>query len=198
MTRPVLRASRIELRPMTLQHLPLLHGLDSDPVVMKFLLGRARTPREIDDFWAPRCADRVTDEVGLGWWVGFENDDFVGWWDLGRSASAPDVPMNVDDAEIGWRVMRRRWGQGLATEGALLLRDYGFSTPGLQRIWAETMAVNRASRSVMRKIGMRHVHTKFPEWHNPLPGADQGEVLYEITARQWNRRPTTGLPGAAT
>lgn len=110
MTRPVLNASRIELRPMTLQHLPFLHGLDSDPVVMEFLLGRARTSNEIDDFWAPRCAERIADEAGLGWWVGFENDDFLGWWDLGRSSSAPDVPVNFDEAEIGWRLMRRCWG----------------------------------------------------------------------------------------
>ncbi|MEU3471233.1 GNAT family N-acetyltransferase [Rhodococcus sp. NPDC006774] len=195
MTRPVLNASRIELRPMTLQHLPFLHGLDSDPVVMEFLLGRARTSNEIDDFWAPRCAERIADEAGLGWWVGFENDDFLGWWDLGRSSPAPDVPVNFDEAEIGWRLMRRCWGRGLATEGALLLLDYGFRTLELQRIWAETKAVNLASRGVMRKIGMRHVRTEFRAWHDPLPGADQGEVLYEITAREWNRRQTNGLPG---
>ncbi|CAH0172696.1 hypothetical protein SRABI91_01232 [Rhodococcoides fascians] len=41
---------------MTLQRLPFLHDLDSDPLVMEFLLGRPRTSNEIDDFWAPRCA----------------------------------------------------------------------------------------------------------------------------------------------
>lgn len=87
--------------------------------------------------------------------------------------------MNFDEAEIGWRLMRRCWGRGLATAGALLLLDYGFRTLGLQRLWAETMAVNLASRGVMRKIGMRHVRTEFRAWHDPLPGADQGEVLWE-------------------
>ena len=42
---------------MAAHHLPLLHGLDSDPVVMEFLLGRARTSAEIDEFWGPRCVD---------------------------------------------------------------------------------------------------------------------------------------------
>ncbi|MET0821258.1 MAG: GNAT family N-acetyltransferase [Aeromicrobium sp.] len=188
MPRPVLTSTRIELRPMTMQHLPLLHGLDSDPLVMEFLLGRARTPEEIDDFWAPRCADRLADETGLGWWVGFEGQTFLGWWDLGRSSSRPDAPVDSDQAEIGWRVMRRHWGRGLATEAALLLLDHGFSTLGLRRIWAETMAANLASRSVMRKIGMNHVNTEMRQWDEPLPGADQGEVLYEITAAQWNER----------
>ncbi|WP_141217102.1 GNAT family N-acetyltransferase [Rhodococcus sp. 14-2483-1-2] len=197
MSRPVLNSSRIELRPMTLQHLPLLHGLDSDPLVMEFLLGRARTSQEIDEFWAPRCADRVADQVGLGWWVGFEGGTFLGWWDLGRSGSATDAPVSTDQAEIGWRVMRKHWRKGLATEGALLLLDYGFGTLGLQRIWAETMAVNYASRGVMSKIGMDYVRTQVREWQDPLPGADHGEVLYEITATQWERGPTTESLGEA-
>ena len=55
---------------MTTHHLPLLHQLDSDPEVMRYLLGRARTPEEIDAFWAPRCADTGADDLELGWWVG--------------------------------------------------------------------------------------------------------------------------------
>ena len=197
MRRPVLNSTRIELRPMTLQHLPLLHDLDSDPLVMEFLLGRARTSQEIDEFWAPRCADRVADQVGLGWWVGFEGDTFLGWWDLGRSGSVADAPVSIDQVEIGWRVMSRHWRKGMATEGASLLLDHGFGTLGLRRIWAETMAVNHASRGVMNKIGMRHVRTQVREWQDPLPGADEGEVLYEITATEWKNRPATGSSGEA-
>jgi len=137
MRRPVLNSTRIELRPITLRHLLLLHDLDSDHLVMEFILGRARTSQEIDEFWVPRCADRAGDQLGLGWRVGFEGDTFLGWWDL-----------------------------------------------GLCRIWAETMAIDHASRGVMSKIGMRHVRTKVRKWQDPLPGADKGEVLYEITATQ--------------
>lgn len=69
----------------------------------------------------------------------------------------------------------------------MLLLDHGFNTIGLQNIWAETMAVNLASRGVMRRIGMRHVRTEAREWTDPLPGADRGEVFYEITATEWKR-----------
>lgn len=170
---------------MTPEHLPLLHRLDSDPEVMRYLLGRARTPEEIDEFWAPRCADTVADAVGLGWWVGFRRGEFLGWWDLGRSDSAPDSRPAPDEAEIGWRVARVHWGQGLATEGARGLLAHGFGTVGLRRVWAETMAVNAASRAVMRKIGMRHVATEVREWDRPLPGSEQGEAVHEITAPEW-------------
>ncbi|WP_040156757.1 GNAT family N-acetyltransferase [Mobilicoccus massiliensis] len=190
MARPVLRTKRIELRPMRPKHLPLLHELDSDPAVMRHLLGRARTPQEIDDFWGPRCAETRADTAGLGWWVGFEGDEFLGWWDLGRSDSDPDSDPRVDETEIGWRVVRRRWRQGLASEGARALLAHGFDTVGLRRIWAETLAVNAGSRGVMRAIGMRHVRTEHRQRHEPLPGAEEGDVIYEITRAQWRSRHT--------
>lgn len=45
---------------------------------------------------------------------------------------------------------------GFATAGAMALLDYAFEAEGIELIWAETMAVNVASRGVMRKIGLRH------------------------------------------
>lgn len=186
MARPVLRTRRIELRPMTLEHLPLLHQLDSDPEVMRHLVGRARTPEEIEEFWRPRCLDTFADAWGMGWWAGFEGDDFSGWWDLDPGDPRPAA--RPEQAEIGWRLRRDCWGQGLATEGAGALLEYGFRTLQLARVWAETMAVNVRSRSVMRKLGMSHVRSEVREWQNPLPGSAEGEVIYEITAGEWQHR----------
>lgn len=170
---------------MTMQHLSLLHQLDADPEVMRYLLGRARSAEEIDRFWGPRCADTAADDLGLGWWVGFMDDEFLGWWDLGRSDSEPSAPARLHDAEIGWRVVRRLWGHGLATEGARALLSHGFCTAGLKRIWAETMAVNTSSVGVMRKLGMRQSHTENRHRDEPLPGSELGKVVYEITNAEW-------------
>ncbi|MEN8675690.1 GNAT family N-acetyltransferase [Nocardioides sp.] len=201
MPRPVLLTERIELRPMTTDHVPLLHQLDSDPEVMRYLLGRARTPEEIDAFWAPRCADTAGEDFDLGWWVGFLDGAFLGWWDLGRSDSVPSSLARPHEAEIGWRVVRRYWRRGLATEGASALLGHAFETVGLQRVWAETMAVNTPSRAVMQKLGMRHLRTEVRHWDEPLPGSDHGEVIYEITASEWSTargrwagRPEGGAP----
>ena len=51
------------------------------------------------------------------------------------------------------------------------------------------MAVNTASRAVMKKLGMRHVRTEHRSWANPLPGAAQGEVVYEVDAASWFADP---------
>lgn len=159
---------------------------------MRYLLGRARTSQEIDAFWGPRCADTAADALGLGWWVGFHGGEFLGWWDLGRSDSPHSSPPRPHEAEIGWRLMRHHWRQGLATEAAGALLRHAFQTVGRERVWAETMAVNTASRGVMCKLGMRHVRTEVRQWEDPLPGSEHGEVIYEITAMEWthgNGRP---------
>lgn len=182
--RPCLMTSRIQLEPMTSEHLPLLVELDADAEVLRYILGRARDASEVHTMWAPICADTDADAVGLGWWIGRRcNDgDFLGWWDL-----SPDkpVPQRPSQAEAGWRLARRHWRQGYATEGAVKLLDYGFAEVGLSTVWAETMAVNQASRQVMTKLGMRHVRTKNREWDDPLPGSEHGEVIYEITYSDW-------------
>lgn len=171
---------------MTLEHLPLLHLLDSDPEVMRYLLGRARTPEEIEEFWTPRCQDTAPDALGLGWWVGFEGEEFLGWWDLspGEVAAGGPAPEAV---EIGWRLRRTHWRRGLATEGARALLAHAFDTVGVLTVWAETMAVNGASRGVMRRLGMRHVRTYHGMWEDPIAGTEQGEVVYELSAEEWRR-----------
>lgn len=183
-SRPVLITARIELEPMTARHLPALVDLDADPQVLRYILGRARTEREVHDFWRPICDDTDADGVGLGWWVGLRRDtrEFLGWWDLSPSRPVPTSPSR---AEMGWRLSRSHWGHGYATEGAARLLAYGFDEVGLETVWAETMAVNERSRRVMTKLGMRHVRTEVRDWEHPLPGAEHGEVVYEIARAPW-------------
>lgn len=49
------------------------------------------------------------------------------------------------------------------------------------------MAVNEPSRRVMTKLGMRHLRIDHRLWEEPLPGAEQGEVVYVITREEWAR-----------
>lgn len=186
MSRPALSTARILLEPMTTQHLPLLVELDADAEVLRYILGRAGSAREVHEYWGPICASTDADVVGLGWWVGWRRSDgdFLGWWDLSPDRPAAKEPFK---AEAGWRLARRHWRQGYATEGAAEILDHGFATVGLSVVWAETMAVNQSSRKVMEKLRMRHVRTDHREWEDPLPGTEQGEVVYEITREEWTR-----------
>ncbi len=175
-TRPTLRTARLTLRPLREADLPHLVDLNGDPEVLRWITGRAMTPEEV----AAELPDLLGDERGLGFWCGYGDDGaFAGVWCLTVDRDDPDA------AELGWRLPQASWGRGLATEGAAAVVTHGFATVGLARQWAETMAVNTASRRVMEKLGMSHTRTDVRTWDDPIPGWEQGEVVYELTRSAW-------------
>ena len=184
-TRPVLHTSRLRLEPLGDQHLDHLVELDSDPEVMRFLTGRGRTRSEVVAL-QPGRTDPALDAEGLGYWCGFAGEEFIGWWLLVR----PDRPEKggPDNGVLGYRLMRRHWRQGYATEGARELLRYAFEDLALPRVTAETMAVNEGSRAVMAALGMAYVLTFHEEFDDPLPGTELGEVVHAITAAEWASR----------
>jgi len=101
---------------------------------------------------------------------------FIGWFALFDDG----VVNGLQTAEIGYRLAQASWGKGYASEGVCALIDAAFGSLGFDRVRAETMAVNLASRRVLEKAGLRYVQTVFPIHAPPIPGADQGEVIYEI------------------
>jgi len=183
MGRPRLSTERISLEPLTVDHTELLVELDSDPEVLRYIFGRALTRAEVVETWLPRRTRADADARGLGWWVGFasatHDREFLGWWCLSVDDDDPSA------AELGYRLRRAAWGQGYATEGSRALLAHAFGTVGLERVWAETMAVNARSRHVMSKLGLEHIRTYVGEFDDPLPGTDEGEVVYEISRARY-------------
>ena len=119
---------------------------------------------------------------------------------LGRAGGRPSSPASGSSAadpdddragEIGWRLPRAAWGHGYAVEGAAALLDHAFDTLGLDRVWAETMAVNTRSRRVMERLGMTHLRTEVRDWEDPIPGWEQGEVVHEPHPRAVEGEPVT-------
>ncbi|WP_127506094.1 GNAT family N-acetyltransferase [Actinoplanes solisilvae] len=184
MPQPILRTSRLELIPLADEHLELEVELDSDPEVMRYLYGRARSREEVTVSHAERMA-LGTKVDGLGYWMAFSGDAFVGLMML-PPANGPDQPDDPSVAELGYRLVRRYWRQGLASEASRALLRHAFDTVGVRRVIAQTMAVNAGSRGVMRAVGLRYVRTFYPTWDDPLPGSEQGEVEYEMTREAWH------------
>jgi len=182
-----LHTSRLTLVPLAEEHLDHEVELDSDPEVMRYLgNGTARGRAEVQRQHRRRlaAAGRVP---GLGFWVGFESGEFVGWWIL-EPPERTDQGSVEGQAELGYRLVRRHWRRGLASEGAGELLRHGFEDLRLDRIFAETMAVNEASRATMASVGLRYVRTFTAEWDEPIPGAEHGEVEYAITREEWADR----------
>lgn len=152
-------------------------GLELDPEVMLFLNGGHAIDHEQSEpatsFLMPRGTEPYV-------WTARRraNGAFVGWFCL--------WPESETLAELGYRLRRTDWGQGLASEGASALVGWGFQNGGYDRIVATTMAVNHASRRVMEKIGMSYARTVYVDFPDPVPGSEHGEVWYELTRSGWN------------
>jgi RimJ/RimL family protein N-acetyltransferase len=93
-------------------------------------------------------------------------------------------------ADLGYRLLQRQWRKGLASEGARELVRYGFDDVRLDRIIAQTLSVNAGSRAVMERVGLVYVRTVPTSFTVPAEGVEEGEVEYEMTREQWERRAT--------
>ncbi|GGT56798.1 GNAT family N-acetyltransferase [Streptomyces purpureus] len=154
-------------------------SLDSDPEVMRYLNGGRPTARE-------EVRERVLPRLlGPGFWAAWERtaDEWLGWFQL--------EPLTAGDwrtVELGYRLRRDAWGKGYATEGSLALIDKAFGELGVEKVTANTMTVNSASRRVMEKAGLRYVRTRFEHWPEVIDGSEFGDVEYVLGRARWERR----------
>ncbi|MFJ7276336.1 GNAT family N-acetyltransferase [Kitasatospora sp. NPDC098663] len=65
------------------------------------------------------------------------------------------LPEVLPAVEVGWRLGRSHWGQGLATEAAAAAVWFAFEERGLERIVSITQVGNDASERIMTKLGMQ-------------------------------------------
>ena len=178
-----LRTDRLLLRRFTEADVENLVSLDADPDVMRLLTGGKPTPREVvERELLPALVQDYDRFAGLGRWAAVERStgEFVGWFAL-----RPPDGGSGEEAELGYRLRKVAWGKGYATEGSRALVDKAFAELGVRRVFAETMAVNTASRRVLEKAGLRLVRTFHLTWDDPIEGTEQGEVEYELRRADW-------------
>ena len=92
--------------------------------------------------------------------------------------------------EIGYTFSRAYQGNGLATEAARAVIDYGFDTLGLNRIIATTDCRNLRSLALMKRLGMREEgHFIQNVW---FKGSWCDEYHYAVLRSEWmHARATT-------
>ena len=177
MSNPVehcLNPPRLALRPVTPADRADLVALEADPEVMRFLNGGRPVPEDgcpEGDFLTPRGTEPEVLTAHA-----HATGQFIGWFALFDDGLAE----GLRTSELGYRLRRDAWGQGYGTEGARALVAEALGRWGFDRVRAQTMAVNLGSRRVLKKAGFRHVETVFPLFPHPIPGDEQGEVVYEV------------------
>ncbi len=162
--------------------LPDWHELNQAPGVTRYL---SSTPpsREQTEAGLRRVVAAAALHHDYGFYTALQDDEFVGWFHL-RPGSV-ETEGDIFNPELGYRLRPEYWGRRLATEGGDALVDHAFDQLGASSVYAETMAANAASRSVMAKLGME-LETSFSwPFEDRVPGHEEGEVRYRITLDDW-------------
>ena len=136
--------SRLLLRPLRPEDAPDLHRLVNDWDIAKNLAHVPFPyPRDLADRWIADTAERLA--AGRGYSLAIEQD--------GALVGCIGLIMAGEDAELGYWIGRRFWGQGFAAEAAGRLSAWALATLPLRRIRAEALTDNTRSIAVLRRIG---------------------------------------------
>ena len=96
----------------------------------------------------------------------------------------PWMPEGWPGTEIGWAIVRDRWGRGYATEGAVAATNWAFDHLGWTEIIHSIAPDNLASQSVARKLGSRN---RGPG-RLPPPFEDDRVDIWGQTRAEWQAR----------
>ncbi|MFI7098682.1 GNAT family N-acetyltransferase [Streptomyces sp. NPDC050161] len=171
---PELHTERLVLRHWRPADLAPWAALNADPDVRAHLgdlLTREQSDASVARFQADFAAR------GYGWWAVEvrATGEFIGFAGLDRV----DEGLPFTGVEAGWRLARRAWGHGYATEAGRAALDFGFETLGLSEILAITTATNLRSRAVMQRLGM----TRDPADDFDDPEAPAGPLRRNVVYR---------------
>ena len=148
----VIETDRLLLRKFTEADALLLYELNLDPEVIRY------THDPITDV---EHARKILNDVILPQYVLYDhgrwavhlrsNLEFTGWCGLKYLPETNEV-------DLGYRFMKKFWGNGYATEAALACIEYGFSNLHLHQVVGRALPGNIASIKVLEKCGMKYLH----------------------------------------
>ena len=146
-----LESERILLRQWQVSDLEPWIALNLDPENLRYF-PRAYSVEESQDSFK-RISESLQKSQS-GFWAAEEkiSGEFMGFIGLAKQ-DLPGITF-MPCYEIGWRLDKKYWGNGYATEGAKVALAYGLTELELPTIYSYTSAYNLPSVNVMKKIGL--------------------------------------------
>ena len=172
----LIETERLLLRKITLDDKEEIFKLHSDPEVQKYT-GEplVESIEEIEKAIKARTRDH--EKYGYGRWATILKSEmqFVGWAGL---AYLPEF----DKVDLGYRLKKKYWGMGIATEASKAIIDYGFNVLNLDLIIAIALPENKDSIRVMEKAGM--IYDKQAPYDEMIREA----IWYKLDRKTYNNR----------
>jgi len=151
-----IETDRLILRNIQPTDVDGMFELDSDPEVHKYLgnkpfKNKSQSEKIINDII------KQYKEFGIGRWamIHKQTHEFMGW--SGLKLNTVTLNGHTHFYDIGYRIIKRYWGKGYATESSIAALDYGFNVLDLETIYGITEKGNEASHRVLLKIGLDYI-----------------------------------------
>ncbi len=146
----ILETKRLILRHQVIENLDDLWVLYCDPEITKYIPDAPRSREEAKEEleWHMNGHPKYP-ELGLWATIYKETGKFIGRCGL--------LPWEIDgqyEVEVAYTISKAVQGQGLGSEAAQAILQYGFEILNLSRLICLIDAENIASQKVARKIGM--------------------------------------------
>ena len=144
-----IKTQRLLIRNFVIDDAEKIFELDTDPDVMRFIGGKR--PESVEDSCETLKRQFIYYEKnpGLGVFACELNDTgkFIGWGALKYLDTS-------DKIEVGYRLRKKFWGFGYATEITKALLKHAFENLHLKEVYGVTQPDNTASQKVLLKAGL--------------------------------------------
>lgn len=188
-----IKTKRLILRPIGIEYLQTAHEYSSDPENTNYMMflpnesieETAEFLRDMEAEWQKReqmfyefaivMNETHIGSIGLEW---VTNDLTV------PPAEEPENHSNIREQEyttmeFGWILHKDYWGQGIMTEAAQALLEFGKKELGTRHFIAHCDSENQASYKVMEKLGMQRAAC-YGGRKNRASEEERKEFLYEL------------------
>lgn len=148
-----IETERLILREIQSADIEGMLELDSDPEVHRYLGDAPVTDREriaeVINFIRQQYIDN-----GIGRWAVIDKttNQFIGW--AGLKFVSETINGHTDYYDLGFRIIRKFWNKGFATEASVGLLNYAFKTLNADAVYALVDCDNIASNKVLKKVGL--------------------------------------------
>ena len=170
----IAETSRLLIRPLSLDDLPVLSEILGNPEIMKYSV-REVCDKEATRIFIERCLVSYRSH-GIGPWALIEKKTSAL---IGFSGLGPEYVEDKEETNLGYRLARRYWGKGFATESVQAILAYAFRVIECGSVVAIIEPEHTASLRVAEKAGF----SSFKE-----VAFHAKEVrLYRMTRDEWNQ-----------
>lgn len=147
-----IETERLIIRALLPTDIEGIFALDSDPEVHQYLGNQpVQTKEQAAEVLAFIRQQYVTNGIARWAIIDKETQDFIGWTGFKYITDVTNSHQNYYD--LGYRLRKKYWGKGIATESAIACLDYGFNQLDFKEVFAMADCANVGSNTILTKLG---------------------------------------------